>query len=389
MPNESVLERAMTAARLRAIFDLYEQRPPAGIRLTHAGRVRLSELKHNLRAGREREPFGVLWDVRHWKLDAHIAILEAREDAPLAFAYLDMNGLGQINNVHGHEAGDLALKAYFQAVSSALGDRGQAYRLSGGADEVLVLLPNHDEEAAARSITIACKELMNVHLWPMHPSSLLSIAAGIVTTTSPSALPTELRADADQEQKRAKLQSRKADPRPSVIAIRGREDLTVLEHAPAGYPVAISASYFRDSDRRIGIGFAITNTGRDPLPPFKLAVFHPKLGSNFMFPSSKTGELLPHQKRDFLCPVFMNGAIFGGHFPKFTHAGNGEPLTTEDDAQFEFRLVLEDSDNKVLFASKRIGRRLVMMLRRSLENGTDIKATADEWNELGYGRAGE
>jgi len=65
MPGDTALVRAIALARIRAMYDLYEVRPPEGLRLTHLGRVRISELKQALRAGREREPFGVLWDVRH------------------------------------------------------------------------------------------------------------------------------------------------------------------------------------------------------------------------------------------------------------------------------------------------------------------------------------
>src|SRR5262249_34087362 len=139
LPGESPLERAINDARIRLMSKVLGKHQ-VDLKLTHKGRVRLSELKQALPGGREREPVGILWDARHWDLDAQIAVLEAREESPLALAYLDMNGVKQINDKHGHDAGDLALRAYFHAVASVLGDGGQAYRLSGGADEVLVLL---------------------------------------------------------------------------------------------------------------------------------------------------------------------------------------------------------------------------------------------------------
>ncbi len=116
MPGDTPLVRAEALARIRAVCDLHEMRPPAGLRLTHLGRVRISELKQALRAGREREPFGILWDVRHWEQDVQLAILETREESPLAIAYLDMNGLKQVNDDYGHDAGDLALKTYLMSV---------------------------------------------------------------------------------------------------------------------------------------------------------------------------------------------------------------------------------------------------------------------------------
>jgi diguanylate cyclase (GGDEF)-like protein len=277
--GESGLERAIVSARVRAVFDLYQMRPPAALRLTHWGRVRLSELKQALRAGREREPFGILWDVRHWEQDVQIAILEAREGSPLALAYLDMNGLKQINDTHDHDAGDLALRTYFQAAASVLGDRGQAYRLSGGADEVLVVLPNHDEQTAVQIVQLACKKLMNERLWPTDPNALLSIAAGVITNTNPSALPGKLRATADEEQKRAKQRSKETTPRPSVIAVNGKDDLIIIEHDAGRSPVKIAGSYFENIRDEKGITFTVTNASKDPVPPFKVGLFHPRLGS--------------------------------------------------------------------------------------------------------------
>ena len=237
MPGDTPLVRAIALERVRAVNDVYEMRSPAGLRLTHLGRVRVSELKQVLRAGREREPFGILWDVRHWELDLQIAILDARRESPLVVAYLDMNGLKQINDTHGHDAGDLALRAYFQAVAAVLGDGGQAYRLSGGADEVLVALPNRDEKTATQIVRLACTKLMNERLWPKDPDGLLSIAAGIVTSTEPAASPTKLRAAADAEQSRAKLRSKQTTPRPSVIAVQERDELVVIEHETGGFPL--------------------------------------------------------------------------------------------------------------------------------------------------------
>src|SRR5262249_20941464 len=143
------IDHRIADARLRLLSQVRSSRE-VRLQLSHRGRLRLSELKQALRSGREREPFGILWDVRHWELDLQIAILDARETSPLALAYLDMNGLKQVNENHGHDGGDLALKAYFQAVASVIGDRGQAYRLGSGADEVLVVLPNHNAQAAVQ-----------------------------------------------------------------------------------------------------------------------------------------------------------------------------------------------------------------------------------------------
>ncbi len=230
LPGESELERKLHAVFLQTIHSVFEGRTMK-LWLSHRGRVRLSELKQALRAGREREPFGILWDGRHWEQDLQIAVLDASEGAPLAVAFLDMNGLKVVNDTWGHDAGDLALKTYFHAVAAALGDRGQAYRLSG--DEVLVVLPAHDTEAAVGLLEGASKKLMSERLDLKGGSPLVSIAAGIVTCTDPGASPTKLRSSADEVQYRAKHRSKETSPRPSVIAIEGQNDPLVLEHPSA------------------------------------------------------------------------------------------------------------------------------------------------------------
>jgi diguanylate cyclase (GGDEF)-like protein len=351
--------------------------------LTHEGRLRLSELRQGLRSGREREPFGVLWDTRHWEQDVQIAVLDAAETSPLSLAYLDMNGLKVINDRHGHDAGDLALKTYFQTVVSALGDGGQAYRLGDKADEELAVLPNCTLERAGQLMRVACARLMEERLWPTDPDALLSIAVGIIATTDPMASPRKLRAHADARQKGAKERSKVTTPRPSVIAVGDERDLIVIQHAAAdSFPVLIEPSYFQGARYEKGISFTVTNLSREPLPPFRIGLFHPKQGTRFIFPSKKGGPLLQDQKREFSCSIVENGRV-PEWFPKLTHGINRETLTPEDDCDFEFQFVLEDSD-KVLFRSKRIGRCLAMLLRRTVQNGIEVDIQGSDWKELRY-----
>jgi diguanylate cyclase (GGDEF)-like protein len=147
----------------------------------------------------------------------------------MAVAYLDMNGLKQINDRCGHDAGDHAIKTFFQTVVSSLGDRGEAYRLGSGGDEVLVVLPNSGFEAAIQFLKMSCTTLMSERIENVDAS--LSIAAGVIICTDSSASPSDLRSAADQTQLRAKERSKKDTPRPSVIAY-GRDDLLVIPGKP-------------------------------------------------------------------------------------------------------------------------------------------------------------
>jgi diguanylate cyclase (GGDEF)-like protein len=142
---------------------------------------------------------------------------------------MDMNGLKQVNDALGHDAGDSALKAYFQAVASVLGDNGQAYRLGG--DEVLALLPGHDETEATAVVGCVARMLMNERLFGDRADYPLSIAAGVVTCVNPNERPAGLRSRANDQQRRAKGKSKETSPRPSVIAFSGNADMIVLKHA--------------------------------------------------------------------------------------------------------------------------------------------------------------
>src|ERR1700694_86700 len=58
-PGDTALERKVHADRMDCLSKLLAGQQ-IHLRLSHKGRVRLSELKQALRAGREREPFGIL-----------------------------------------------------------------------------------------------------------------------------------------------------------------------------------------------------------------------------------------------------------------------------------------------------------------------------------------
>ncbi len=218
--KDSSWERIDVAADNRRQLDMHRVLTGQSIRLriTHAGRIRLSELEQALQTGRDRDPFGILLGQRHIVTDLAITITSVGEDSPLTLAYLDANGFKVINDTINHAAGDEALKSYMSAVSMLSEAVGEAYR--AGGDEVVVIMPRTTMDLALTTMRAIAAQL---HREKMPGDLPLSLSCGIVTTTDPDTDPGAFLKKADEEQKRAKGRSRVDPPRPSVIAVAGRE----------------------------------------------------------------------------------------------------------------------------------------------------------------------
>ncbi len=84
------------------------------------------------------------------KFDAAFAqaLLEAKDAGmPLAVLVMDMDGLKQVNDAHGHQMGGFTLAEVARLVRDAVGARGDACRFGG--DEFVAYLPGVDRVAAA------------------------------------------------------------------------------------------------------------------------------------------------------------------------------------------------------------------------------------------------
>jgi diguanylate cyclase (GGDEF)-like protein len=63
-----------------------------------------------------------------------------------ALIYFDLNGLKQINDSYGHQAGDLLLRAVVSAVKKLLRESDLLFRMGG--DEFMVICPDTDKRGA-------------------------------------------------------------------------------------------------------------------------------------------------------------------------------------------------------------------------------------------------
>jgi diguanylate cyclase (GGDEF)-like protein len=201
------------------------------VRISHKGRVRLSELEQQLKTGRDRDPTGLCMAKRHLMTDLAIAILSVYKDAPLSLAFLDMNGLKAINDTHGHAAGDHTIRAYLETVIAVFGEHGEAYRGEGG-DEAVVILPGVDDERAGMLLDSFVHQLGKdaVLLGDARASMRLTCSCGTASTTDPGSDAALLHDRADKAMYRAKAESKKHAPRVSTVAVGDGE---VRTYAPS------------------------------------------------------------------------------------------------------------------------------------------------------------
>jgi diguanylate cyclase (GGDEF)-like protein len=114
--------------------------------------------------------------------DAAYNILVERanvDDTPLTVVVMDMDGLKEINDTHGHEYGSYAIQETASLIRDVLTDYGQVARFGG--DEFVGCFPNLDGDATARLAEIL-RQRVNTHVFErngvrFHPTLSIGIAS--------------------------------------------------------------------------------------------------------------------------------------------------------------------------------------------------------------------
>ncbi len=129
-----------------------------------------------------------------------------REGKPLAVAIADLDHFKQINDIHGHAAGDAVLKVAAQRIRSVLRD----YDASGryGGEEFLILLPDCTLEVATDIAERARAAIANAPMETGTVYLMMSASIGVSWTGTAGTDPATLIAAADAALYRAKANGR-------------------------------------------------------------------------------------------------------------------------------------------------------------------------------------
>lgn len=105
--------------------------------------------EHQLRFLAMRDPLTQAYNRHHfWQL-AHIEMARVRRyDRPLSLAMVDADHFRRVNEAHGHDAGDLILKALVDTCQDALRKNDVLARYGG--EELIILFPETDGVGAHR-----------------------------------------------------------------------------------------------------------------------------------------------------------------------------------------------------------------------------------------------
>jgi diguanylate cyclase (GGDEF)-like protein len=123
-----------------------------------------------------------LWNRAYFnaRLESEIATVE-RSDIPLALAMCDLDNFKQLNDQHGHPAGDAVLQGYAELLDDTLRKDDIACRYGG--EEFALILRNTDAQRA-KEVLERVRQNLEAHTWSRHPERHITASFGVCDITS-------------------------------------------------------------------------------------------------------------------------------------------------------------------------------------------------------------
>jgi diguanylate cyclase (GGDEF)-like protein len=150
--------------------------------------IGLSDRALTIRHDRDRareladsDPLTGLLNRRAWT-DAATSVLEQGLSRPIAALFLDLDHFKELNDRHGHAAGDRALIA----VAAALRHELRPSDLLGryGGEEFVALLQGVDKDNAMHIATRLCRRVHRLDVHVSAPGALLTVSIGVAMRTA-------------------------------------------------------------------------------------------------------------------------------------------------------------------------------------------------------------
>ncbi len=155
----------------------------AAVEHAEQARAELQRLHEELRQSANRDPLtGLLNRAAMEELLAEAMKLEPADRSPYTLLLLDIDHFKMVNDVHGHLAGDHALRAVAEAVTASIRKSDVAVRFGG--EEILVYMPDNALDGAAE-VAYRIRERVAGAALPFSITVSIGIAAGDPQRDSP------------------------------------------------------------------------------------------------------------------------------------------------------------------------------------------------------------
>jgi diguanylate cyclase (GGDEF)-like protein len=142
--------------------------------------IRLDGAESRLRELNYRDSLTGLYNRLHFiELAEREMERTLRYGEPFSIAIIDIDGFGQINDLHGHLAGDKLLQAVGEVCLRNLRQTDLVARFGG--DEFALLLPNTREKSAQACVERICKTLAGTSLSFYGQGIRFTVSAGAAT----------------------------------------------------------------------------------------------------------------------------------------------------------------------------------------------------------------